>query len=99
MRKFLMGLALFGLSAGISAETVINYDDGSTYTLKEGQEIYISTENSTLLRESCTKIRILILQHRSLGQSEIMFQTLTVLMTWKLVLMNGVRLMCLGMKV
>ena len=55
MRKLLMGLALFGLSAGISAETVINYDDGSTYTLTEGQEIYISTQNSTLFKRKLYK--------------------------------------------
>lgn len=42
MRKIIAGLALLGFAAGISAETVINYDDGSTYTLTEGQEIYIS---------------------------------------------------------
>ena len=42
MKKLLAGLALFGFAAGISAETVINYDDGSTYTLTDGQEIFIS---------------------------------------------------------
>tara|TARA_R100000734_G_C3274259_1_gene69425 strand:- start:25 stop:426 length:402 start_codon:yes stop_codon:yes gene_type:complete len=42
MKKLLAGLALFGFAAGISAETVINFDDGSTYTLTDGQEIYIS---------------------------------------------------------
>ena len=30
--------------------TVINYDDGSTYTLEENQEIYISTPNSALFK-------------------------------------------------
>jgi hypothetical protein len=55
MRRLIAGLALFGLSAGISAETVINYDDGSTYTLKEGQEIYISTEASTLFKRKIYK--------------------------------------------
>jgi len=55
MRKLLMGLALFGLSAGISAETVINYDDGSTYTLEENQEIYISTPNSALFKRQLMK--------------------------------------------
>ena len=43
MKKLLAGLALFGFAAGISAETVINYDDGSTYTLGEREKIYIST--------------------------------------------------------
>ena len=55
MRKLIAGLALFGLSAGISAETVINYDDGSTYTLKEGEEIYISTQSSTLFKRKLYK--------------------------------------------
>ena len=55
MRKLIAGLALVGFSAGISAETVINYDDGSTYTLKEGQEIYISTQNSTLFKRKLYK--------------------------------------------
>jgi hypothetical protein len=55
MRRLIAGLELFGLSAGISAETVINYDDGSTYTLKEGQEIYISTQNSTLFKRKLYK--------------------------------------------
>ena len=50
MKKLIAGLALFGFSAGISATTVINYDDGSTYTLTEGQEIYISNEASTLFK-------------------------------------------------
>ena len=42
MRKLIAGLTLLGLSAITSAETVINYDDGSTYTVKEKEEIYIS---------------------------------------------------------
>ena len=40
MKYLLVLLAI--VSAGVAAETVINYDDGSTYTLTEGQEIYIS---------------------------------------------------------
>ena len=55
MHKFLAGLALFGFSAVISAETVINYDDGSTYTLKDGEEIYISTPNQTLFKRKLWK--------------------------------------------
>ena len=55
MKKLIAGLALFGFSAAISAETVINYDDGSTYTLKEGQEIYISTPHSTLFTRQIMK--------------------------------------------
>jgi len=46
MKYFLMFLAFFVGSA--YAETVINYDDGSTYTLEDGQEIYIASEASTL---------------------------------------------------
>ena len=42
MHKLLAGLALLGFSATLSAETVINYDDGSTYTVKKKEEIYIS---------------------------------------------------------
>jgi len=42
MKKLLAGLALLGFTAGISAETVINFDDGSTYTLADGEEIFIS---------------------------------------------------------
>ena len=37
-------LLLLGLiSLGATADTVINYDDGSTYTLGEREKIYIST--------------------------------------------------------
>lgn len=43
---FLMSL----VSIGATAETVINYDDGSTYTLSENQEIYISTPSSSLFK-------------------------------------------------
>ena len=50
MKKLLAGLALFGFAAGISAQTVINYDDGSTYTLTDGQQIYISGENTALFK-------------------------------------------------
>ena len=44
MKKLLAGLALLGFTAGISAETVVNYDDGSTYTLADGEEIFISKD-------------------------------------------------------
>ena len=40
MKYLLVLLAI--VSAGVAAETVINYDDGSTYTLTEGEEIFIS---------------------------------------------------------
>lgn len=45
MHKLISGLALLGFSATISAQTVINYDDGSTYTVKEEEKIYISDKN------------------------------------------------------
>lgn len=37
----MLGMILF--TSSVSAQTVINYEDGSTYTLKENQEIYISS--------------------------------------------------------
>ena len=55
MKKLLAGFALLGFSAAIGAETVINYDDGSTYTLEENQEIYISTPNSALFKRQLMK--------------------------------------------
>jgi len=48
MKYFCLFLLLFSASA--FGETVINYDDGSTYTLKDNQEVYISTSNSTLFK-------------------------------------------------
>ena len=38
------------VTIGAKAETVINYDDGSTYTLEANQEIYISTPSSALFK-------------------------------------------------
>lgn len=35
--------------------TVINYDDGSTYTLTDNQDIYISTPHSTLFKRQVMK--------------------------------------------
>ena len=47
---------LFSLvSIGAKAETVINYDDGSTYTLSDNQEIYISTPSSSLFKRQLMK--------------------------------------------
>jgi len=45
--------ALFSVAA--FGQTVINFDDGSTYTLEEGQEIYISTSNSALFKRQLMK--------------------------------------------
>ena len=47
--KYLLALLAI-VSTTVAAETVINYDDGSTYTLTDGQEIYISNEASTLFK-------------------------------------------------
>jgi len=43
---------IFALLAApvVFGSTVINYDDGSTYTLEANQEIYISTPNSALFK-------------------------------------------------
>jgi hypothetical protein len=49
-------LVLFVLfSLGASAQTVINYEDGSTYTLADDQEIYISTPSSALFKRQLMK--------------------------------------------
>jgi hypothetical protein len=53
LRLILAALALS--TAQASAETVINFDDGSTYTLEEGQEIYISTSNGTFFKRKVFK--------------------------------------------
>lgn len=53
MRKLLALSILFSL--GASAQTVINYEDGSTYTLEGAQEIYISTPNSALFKRQVMK--------------------------------------------
>jgi hypothetical protein len=53
---FRLLLAALALStAQASAETVINFDDGSTYTLTEGQEIYISTSNGAFFKRKLFK--------------------------------------------
>ena len=53
MKYLLVSLALFSMSA--LAETVISFDDGSTYTLEDNQVIYISNENSTLFKRRVMK--------------------------------------------
>ena len=47
--KYLLA-PLFLFSSAAFGQTVINFDDGSTYTLEEGQEIYISSEASTMFK-------------------------------------------------
>lgn len=39
----------------VSAQTVINYDDGSTYTLEDGQEIYITNNGRALFNRQIMK--------------------------------------------
>lgn len=41
MKYFLVLLAILSMSSA-SAETVVLYEDGSTYTLEEGEQVYIS---------------------------------------------------------
>ena len=41
--KYLLLVVLGFLSFNVYADTVINYDDGSTYTLGEREKIYVST--------------------------------------------------------
>ena len=48
-------LAALLASSVASASTVINYDDGSTYTLADNQEIYISTPHNTLFTRQIMK--------------------------------------------
>lgn len=54
MIRLMIAALVLGVSQA-SAETVINYDDGSTYTLEDGQEIYISTESSALFKRQLMK--------------------------------------------
>ena len=48
---------IFALIAApiVYGSTVINYDDGSTYTLEDNQEIYISTPSSSLFKRQLMK--------------------------------------------
>ena len=48
----LMGLLVLTLAIPLSAQTVINYDDGSTYTLEENEKIFITSGNLFGLVES-----------------------------------------------
>lgn len=47
-KLMILGLAAVVLPA--FSATVINFEDGSTYTLEDGQEIYISTPSSALFK-------------------------------------------------
>ena len=46
---------LFLFSSLSFSQTVINFDDGSTYTLEDGQQIYISTSNSAMFKRQLMK--------------------------------------------
>jgi len=48
--KYFLGMLFLFVSGLVYPETVINYDDGSTYTLEANQEIYISTPSSALFK-------------------------------------------------
>jgi len=48
----LVGLLVLTLAIPLSAQTVINYEDGSTYTLEEGEKIFITSGNLFGLTES-----------------------------------------------
>ena len=53
MKYLLVLTTLFSMS--VYSQTVINYEDGSTYTLKDGQDIYISNQKSTLFKRRIMK--------------------------------------------
>ena len=50
-----LSLLIVMMSSIALADTVISYDDGSTYTLSDNQEIYISTPNSSLFKRQLMK--------------------------------------------
>ena len=49
--QYLVSLFFVLFSFSISAQTVINYEDGSTYTLSEEQKIYISSGNNPVFKK------------------------------------------------
>ncbi len=53
MKHILAFLLLFSPFA--LSQTVINFDDGSTYTLDKNQQIYITTPNVTLFKQKIMK--------------------------------------------
>jgi len=53
MKKWFLLFLLMPLTA--FSDTVINYDDGSTYTLKDNEEIYISNAGRTLFKRNLYK--------------------------------------------
>lgn len=88
MVSLIAGLFCFS----VSAQTVINYEDGSTYTLSDGEEIYVSTENSALFKRQIMRNKDTFFAYRSLGPSAIIsHKSLT---TWNRVLKSGAKPMC-----
>jgi len=53
MKFFIFTLALF--SFGVTAQTVINYEDGSSYTLKNGESIFVSYDDNLWVRQLYAK--------------------------------------------
>lgn len=53
--QYLVSLFFVLFSSSALAQTVINYDDGSTYTLSQGQDIYISNSESALFKRQLMK--------------------------------------------
>ena len=55
MKRLLALIALTSFASATMGAVVVNYDDGSTYTLTDGQEIYISNKTSTLFKRRLMK--------------------------------------------
>ena len=54
MFKSILAIAAL-FSASAFGQTVINFDDGSTYTLEDGQEIYITNNGRALFNRQIMK--------------------------------------------
>ena len=52
LNEMFVGLAVVFIMAlaaiGVKAETLISYDDGSTYTVGENEEVYVASKNTKL---------------------------------------------------
>ena len=73
MRNLLALSVLF--SSLVSAQTVINYEDGSTYTLVGDEQIYIAAGSSALHKRKTTATGMFISPPKALGASVIMFRS------------------------
>lgn len=72
--KWLVSFAmLFSMSAW--GATVINYDDGSTYTLTDNQDIYVSTPSSVLFKRQVMSNEDTFSVLKSLGLPVIMWKS------------------------